>query len=165
MNNIYLVGFMGSGKSTVGKLISQKLGYKFVDIDKEVEKQEDITIKEIFERFGEQYFRNVEKEKLKEFIDKSGYVVSTGGGLGADKEMMDLMKSSGIVIWIDASLDKILKRCQNDTDRPLLKLPYEKIKDLYEKRREVYKLANIYIHTDDKSPLQIFEEIQRKLKR
>ncbi|MEJ5172260.1 MAG: shikimate kinase [Hydrogenothermaceae bacterium] len=165
MRNVYLVGFMGSGKSTVGKLISQELGYRFVDIDKEVENQEGITIREIFEKFGEQYFRNLEKEKLKEFIDKYGYVVSTGGGLGADKQMMELMKSSGVVIWIDASLEEILNRCQNDTDRPLLKLPYEKVRELYERRREIYKLSDIHIHTDGKTPLQIFEEIQRKLKR
>ncbi|MCX7759600.1 MAG: shikimate kinase [Hydrogenothermaceae bacterium] len=165
MRNVYLVGFMGSGKSTVGKLISQELGYRFVDIDKEVENQEGITIREIFEKFGEQYFRNLEKEKLKEFIDKSGYVISTGGGLGADKQMMELMKSSGVVIWIDASLEEILNRCQNDTDRPLLKLPYEKIIELYEGRREVYRLADLHIHTDGKTPLQIFEEIHKKLKR
>lgn len=163
MKNIYLVGFMGSGKSTVGKLLARRLNMDFVDIDKEVEKSEGISIKEIFHKFGEPYFRELERLKLKEFLKKSGFVVSTGGGLGADKDMMELMKKEGKVIWINADINTVLDRCKNDTDRPLLKLPKEELFKLFEKRKEVYSLADIRIDSDEKTPLQIVSEIVNKL--
>lgn len=165
MKNIYLVGFMGSGKSTVGKLMAEKFGIKFVDIDKEVERQTGMKIRDIFEKFGEKYFREMEKKKLMEFIGKRGYVVSTGGGLGADREIMEVMKKSGIVVWIDAKIETVLNRCKNDTERPLLKLPFEQLKMLFEKRKEVYSLADVHIRSDLMTPFQIVQEISKRIDR
>lgn len=164
MKNIYLVGFMGSGKSTIGKMLAEKLNMRFVDIDKEVEKSQSLQIKDIFAKFGEKYFRDLEKSKLKEYIGKTGYVVSTGGGLGADRQMMELMKQNGKVVWINASLDTILERCKNDTDRPLLKLPFDDLSNLFEKRKEVYSLADIVINSDDSQPMQVVQNIVCELK-
>ena len=163
MKNIFLVGFMGSGKSTVGKILSKKTGLKFVDIDSEIEKKEGKTIKEIFEERGESYFRNLEKEKIKKFSKKRGFIVSTGGGLGADKENMNLMKKNGVVIWLDLSLEEVLRRCGNDKNRPLLRQPLENLKRLFEERKNVYSMADIHIKTEGKEPEKIAEEILEQI--
>lgn len=154
---------MGSGKSTVGNLLARQLGMEFVDIDREVEKSQNLRIREIFEKFGERYFRELEKVKLQEFIGKTGYVVSTGGGLGADRQMMELMKKDGKVVWIDASVETILNRCKDDTERPLLKLPLEELLNLFESRKEVYSLSDIKVNSDSLSPKQIVEKILSQL--
>lgn len=163
MKNIYLVGFMGSGKSTVGRLLAEKLNMRFVDIDKEVEKSKGMSIREIFQKFGEDYFRNLEKEKLREFLRRSGFIVSTGGGLGADIDIMNLMREDGKVIWIRADIQTILDRCKDDTKRPLLKLPKDKLLELFKKREKVYSLAHITVDSDKKTPIQVFQEIVEKI--
>ena len=164
MKNIYLVGFMGSGKSTIGKLLAKETGYRFVDIDKEIEQNEDMSIKEIFSSKGEKYFRDLEKKMIKNFVEKKGFIVSTGGGLGADKENMELMKKKGVVIWLDVSLDTVLKRCGEDENRPLLKKSRNDLEKLFEKRKQIYASADIHIDVNNKTPDQIVKEILRKIK-
>lgn len=163
MKNIYLVGFMGSGKSTVGKLLANKLSLTFIDVDKLIEKKENRSIREIFEKDGEQYFRNLEKIEINNLSKNNGYVVSTGGGLGADLDNMKVMKETGNVVWLDVSLNTILERCKNDENRPLLKLPLNDLRKLYEDRKKVYRLANIRINADKKTPNETVEEIINKL--
>ena len=165
MKNIYLVGFMGSGKSTVGKILAEKLNMKFVDIDKLIEEKEGMKIKDIFEQKGESYFRELERKQIEAIVNQEGLVVSTGGGLGANLDNMNLMKKNGDVVWLDVSLNTVLDRLKNDQDRPLLKQPIEKIKQLFEERKNVYRLANIRINADKKTPSQIVEEILTKIKR
>ena len=165
MKNIYLVGFMGSGKSTVGKILAEKLNMKFVDIDKLIEEKEGMKIKDIFEQKGESYFRELERKQIEAIVNQEGLVVSTGGGLGANLNNMNLMKKNGDVVWLDVSLNTVLDRLKNDQDRPLLKQPTEKIKQLFEERKNVYRLANIRINADKKTPSQIVEEILTKIKR
>ncbi|ACD66168.1 MAG TPA: shikimate kinase [Sulfurihydrogenibium sp.] len=165
MKNIYLVGFMGSGKSTVGKILAEKLNMKFVDIDKLIEEKEGMKIKDIFEQKGESYFRELERKQIEAIVNQEGLVVSTGGGLGANLNNMNLMKKNGDVVWLDVSLNTVLDRLKNDQDRPLLKQPIEKIKQLFEERKNVYRLANIRINADKKTPSQIVEEILTKIKR
>ena len=165
MKNIYLVGFMGSGKSTVGKILAEKLNMKFVDIDKLIEEKEGMKIKDIFEQKGESYFRELERKQIEAIVNQEGLVVSTGGGLGANLDNMNLMKKNGDVVWLDVSLNTVLDRLKNDQDRPLLKQPTEKIKQLFEERKNVYRLANIRINADKKTPSQIVEEILTKIKR
>jgi len=163
MKNIFLVGFMGSGKSTIGRLLAEKLNMKFIDIDKEIEKKEGKSIKDIFKEKGESYFRELEKKEIELFSEKSGYVVSTGGGLGANKDNMEKMKKNGIVIWLDVSLEEVLKRCGNDKNRPLLQLPFEELKKLYEERKKIYSLADIHIDVNSKTPQEILKEIYENL--
>jgi shikimate kinase len=165
MKNIYLVGFMGSGKSTVGKILAEKLNMNFIDIDKLIEEKEGMKIKDIFEQKGESYFRELERKQIEAIVNQEGLVVSTGGGLGANLDNMNLMKKNGNVVWLDVSLNTVLDRLKNDQDRPLLKQPTEKIKQLFEERRNVYRLANIRINADKKTPSQIVEEILTKIKR
>ncbi len=165
MKNIYLVGFMGSGKSTVGKILAEKLNMNFVDIDKLIEEKEGMKIKDIFEQKGESYFRELERKQIEATVKQEGLVVSTGGGLGANLDNMNFMKKNGDVVWLDVSLNTVLDRLKNDQDRPLLKQPTEKIKQLFEERKNVYRLANIRVNVDKKTPSQIVEEILTKIKR
>jgi len=165
MKNIYLIGFMGSGKSTVGKILAEKLNMNFIDIDKLIEEKEGMKIKDIFEQKGESYFRELERKQIEAIVNQEGLVVSTGGGLGANLDNMNLMKKNGDVVWLDVSLNTVLDRLKNDQDRPLLKQPIEKIKQLFEERKNVYRLANIRINADKKTPSQIVEEILTKIKR
>jgi len=165
MKNIYLVGFMGSGKSTVGKILAERLNMNFVDIDKLIEEKEGMKIKDIFEQKGESYFRELERKQIEAIVNQERLVVSTGGGLGANLDNMNLMKKNGDVVWLDVSLNTALDRLKNDQDRPLLKQPKEKIKQLFEERKNVYRLANIRINADKKTPSQIVEEILTKIKR
>ncbi len=159
MKNIYLVGFMGSGKSTVGRILAEKLNMNFVDVDQLIEEEEKMKISDIFKKKGEKYFRELERRKIKDLTKGENLVISTGGGLGADRENMDLMKKTGFVVWLDVSLDEIIKRCEGDKNRPLLNQSYENIKKLYEKRKPVYKMAHIHIKTDNKNPENIAKEI------
>ena len=165
MKNIYLVGFMGSGKSTVGKILAEKLNMNFIDIDKLIEEKEGMEIKDIFEQKGESYFRELERKQIEAIVKQEGLVVSTGGGLGANLDNMNLIKKNGDVVWLDVSLNTVLDRLKNDQDRPLLKQSTEKIKQLFEERKNVYRLANIRINADKKTPSQIVEEILTKIKR
>ncbi|MGC8868274.1 MAG: shikimate kinase [Sulfurihydrogenibium sp.] len=164
MKNIYLVGFMGSGKSTVGKILAEKTGRNFIDIDRLIEEREGRKIKEIFEKEGENYFRQLEKKYLEDILNTKGYVISTGGGLGANPENMKKMKENGIVIWLDITLNTVLERCKNDEERPLLNQPIEKIKQLFEERKKVYGLAPYRVNVEKKTPVQIVEEILTKIK-
>jgi shikimate kinase len=165
MKNVYLIGFMGSGKSTVGKILAEKLNMNFIDIDKLIEEKEGMKIKDIFEQKGEGYFRELERKQIEAIVNQERLVVSTGGGLGANLDNMNLMKKNGDVVWLDVSLNTVLDRLKNDQDRPLLKQPTEKIKQLFEERKNVYRLANIRINADKKTPSQIVEEILTKIKR
>lgn len=164
MKNIYLVGFMGSGKSTVGKILAEKTKRNFIDVDKLIEEKEGRKIKDIFEKEGEIYFRELEKKTLEELINTENYVISTGGGLGANPDNMKKMKENGIVIWLDITLNTVFDRCKNDEDRPLLNRPIENIKNLFEERKKVYGLASYRINAENKTPMQIVEEILSKIK-
>ncbi|WP_457640238.1 shikimate kinase [Persephonella sp.] len=159
MENIYLVGFMGSGKSTVGRIIADRLKMEFVDVDSLIEKETGKSIPQIFREKGEAYFRQIEKRMLAKLTEKNKVVVSTGGGLGADRENMEKMKKTGFVVWLDVSLEEILRRTKGDTERPLLKQPLEAVKKLYNSRKKVYALADVHIKAEGKTPQQTAQEI------
>ncbi|NPB05496.1 MAG: shikimate kinase [Aquificae bacterium] len=140
---LYLVGFMGSGKTTVGKVLARKLKVPFVDVDEEVVLREGLSIPEIFALKGEGYFRRLEREVLRELSEKlPAFVMATGGGLGADEEAMEYMKSNGTVVWLDVDFDAFLRRTRQDPNRPLLKRPVDELRRLFERRRAVYSKAH-----------------------
>ena len=163
MENIYLVGFMGSGKSTVGHILAEKLDMEFIDVDTEIEKKENKKISEIFKEKGEPYFRELEKKEIDLITKKKGVVVSTGGGLGADIENMKKMKETGTVIWLDVPINIILKRCEKDINRPLLQQPFEDLKKLFEDRKKVYSMSDIHIKVENQTPEEIVQEILKRL--
>lgn len=138
-NNIYLTGFMGAGKSRVGRLLAQKLSRKFVDTDHLIEEQQGQSIKSIFEEKGEEYFRNLETELLKELSQQSGLIVSTGGGLPMKIENQDIMNQA-YCVFIETSFEIMLERIFRNDKRPLAKTP-EQVQELYEARLPLYKKA------------------------
>ncbi len=159
---IFLVGFMCSGKSTVGRLLAERLGYTFWDLDQIIEKREGKSIEEIFRTKGEEYFRGLEMNVLEEFLKKEKVVVSTGGGLGANPIAMDRMKPMGLVIWLDIDFETFLERCSHQEGRPLLKRDLEYLKALMEEREKVYKLAHIRLRAN-RPPNDLVQELLSQL--
>ncbi|KPK43857.1 MAG: shikimate kinase [Nitrospira bacterium SM23_35] len=161
MKNIVLTGFMGTGKTEVGKELAQIRGLKLIDLDTEIEKSEKMTINEIFKQFGEQKFRDIESEMIEKLSRERNVIISTGGGAVLKQQNMDILKKTGIVICFMATPETILQRTGNSDNRPLLMVdnPLEKIRELLEFRRPFYEKADLMIDTEDKTPRQIAEEI------
>ncbi|MCS7171294.1 MAG: shikimate kinase [Aquificaceae bacterium] len=153
---------MCSGKSTLGKLLSKKLSWEFLDVDMEVEKSEGMPIMEIFEKKGEDYFRSLELETLKTLAKKEKVIISTGGGLGANKEAMEFMKKKGLVVWLIIDFEDFLQRCGKDPSRPLLKKGREELLRLFEERSEVYGSAHILLDSH-LNPKALAEQLLAKL--
>ena len=167
-SNVFLVGMMGSGKSTVGRLLSQRLKGRFVDLDSEIQKKEKITISEIFETKGEPYFRELESEVLQGVLKKKGLVISTGGGIVLRSANVKAMRDSGIVIYLKTSVDVLLRRLKGSKDRPLLKTRSwrEKVREIDKERRPFYeKAAHAEVGTNLKTPLRVAREIETFLEK
>ncbi|MDP8261251.1 MAG: shikimate kinase [Candidatus Kappaea frigidicola] len=160
--NLYLVGFMGSGKTAVAKEIAESTDLKYIEMDELIEKKEARSINDIFKDSGEDYFRKVEKEALKEISLADNQVVSCGGGVVIDEANVNLMKDSGVLICLQASPDVIYKRVKNNKDRPLLNVenPQVKIEELLRIRRPYYQKANYIIETDNLSVQQVAQEVK-----
>ncbi|MCS6998370.1 MAG: shikimate kinase [Aquificaceae bacterium] len=160
---VYLVGFMCSGKSTLGRLLSERTRWSFVDLDEELERVEGMSIVEIFDKKGEDFFRRRELEMLKDLSRREGVIISTGGGLGANPTAMDFMKSMGLVVWLKVGFDTFLQRCGKDPSRPLLKRSREELLRLFEERSEVYQRAHITLEASSK-PEILMENLLANLK-
>ena len=132
---IYLIGMPGSGKSTVGKKLANKINYQYIDMDEYIENKLNKKIPLIFSEDGEAYFRLKEKEVLNDFLLLDNVIISTGGGVIKDKSNKDLM--NGKIIFIDVDLSILENRLKNDNTRPLLKV--KTIKELYDERIDNYK--------------------------
>jgi shikimate kinase len=117
---IFIVGLMGSGKTSIGKLLSKKMEKKFFDTDKEIIGQENLTIGQIFKKFGEKYFRELEYKTLSRLKDNIGCIISTGGGIVLKKENIDIMVGSGTIIFLDINVEEQINRIKNKKNRPLL---------------------------------------------
>ncbi|MDF1825388.1 MAG: shikimate kinase [Verrucomicrobiales bacterium] len=150
--NLILIGFMGTGKTTIGKRVAKSLGFKFVDTDSLIEKKAGKPIVQIFKDSGEDAFRSLETEILKECGRKSGQVISTGGGIVTRPENLELLKEAGYVIWLKASPEIIFERVSRNRSRPLLQTgnPQKTIDDLLSKRAGLYAGAqHLSINTDE----------------
>ncbi len=154
MKNIYLCGFMGSGKSAIGRLISKRQGLKHIDSDREIEKLKDMKIPEIFKKYGENYFRKLETDFLKSLKDSENLVISTGGGMMINKENAKIAKSNGIIVLLEIPFDLCWERIKN-SNRPLVvNNKKDKIKTIYDERQKMYRLnANIAVSNDKSSSL------------
>ncbi|MBP3901862.1 MAG: shikimate kinase [Blautia sp.] len=150
MNHIAIIGFMGSGKTRVGKRLAQELGIPFVDVDKAITKKMKLTVKEIFQRFGEPFYRALETMEIKGLLeDEERKVVSLGAGLPLQEQNQKLIPQLGTVIYIKGSEATLLKRLEG-TNNPLLEgeNPEEKVKKLLKQRDPVYqKFADIIVET------------------
>lgn len=161
MGNIYLVGFMGTGKTAVGKELSKKKKWQFVDLDELIELREKRSISDIFAKDGEPYFRRKEKQVLKEVAKEKKFVVACGGGIVIDKDNIRIMKESGIIICLTASPKVILDRVSGYRHRPLLNLadPKKQIELLLKLRAPYYALADKTIDTSKLSVEQVIQNI------
>ena len=163
MKNIYLVGFMGTGKSAVGSELARKKKWQFVDLDSLIELKEQRTITDIFAKEGEAYFRRLEKKTLKEVAKEKKFVVACGGGIVLDEANIRIMKDTGTIICLQASPEEILKRVSGTKQRPLLNVsnPKERIELLLKLRSPYYAKAHKCIDT---SRLSLKEVIAKILK-
>ena len=168
-NNIILIGFMGCGKSTVGKKLAEALSYEFRDTDAMIEETYQKTISRMFEEDGEEAFRTAETELLKSLEESAdGMVLATGGGMPMREENVAYLHRIGTVIFLEAGIETILERLQNDTSRPLAagEDREKKLRPLYEKRLPVYRQAADYcLNTEGKSFSDMIEEIKRYVSR
>ncbi len=163
MKHKILIGFMGSGKSAVSAALADLLGWKLLDTDAQIEKEQEMTISEIFRAQGEGAFRNMETALLNRLAGvEEPLVISAGGGLGAQPQNRETLKQMGDVIWLRVRPETVLKRLEGDMSRPLLQGPYkeQKVRDLLDERAPLYgAAASFQVDTDGKTPLQIAEEI------
>ncbi len=139
--NIVLVGFMGCGKSTIGKKLARLTEYRFIDMDKEIEAQAGMRISEIFEKYGEDCFREKEAMLCEELSESGGCIIATGGGVIKSTKNMELLKKNGTVIYIKASPEHIYHNVKYDNTRPLLAVGDKKrrISELLEERKPLYE--------------------------
>lgn len=185
-NNIILIGFMGSGKTAVGRWLARRLGWRLADVDQNIEDEDGRKIKAIFAVDGEQYFRRLETEALEDLLkfenrkkqkigrrnaDKrkttgrkaaDGLVVSTGGGIVLRPENRRLLKKLGLVAWLQVEPDDVIKRVGRKKDRPLLNVPdkYATIKMILAARRKIYgQAADIKVRTSGSTVKQVGEKV------
>lgn len=167
MNHVVIIGFMGSGKTRVGKQLSRDLGLPFIDLEKLIVKKMDSSVREIFERFGEPFYRALETMAVKELIkDTERKVISLGAGLPLQEQNQKYIKELGTVIYLKGSLDTLRKRIADSNKDPLLDGDdrEEKIKKLLHQRDPVYqKFADIQVVTGVKSFQDLILEIEEKL--
>ena len=161
---IYLVGFMGSGKTTVGRLLADRLGWHFVDLDERIEAQEKMSIPEIFESRGEPDFRRLETEAIRACVRiiECGRptVMALGGGAYVQPENYDLLEEHGVTIWLDCSFETVQRRVEQATHRPLARDP-EKFYQLFVSRQEAYRRAAHRVSIESDDPEQAVSAILR----
>ena len=167
MRNVFLIGFMGSGKSTIASYLAENYGMEIIDMDQLIVEREGMAIPDIFAQKGELYFRDVETSLLIEIQGEQNKVVSCGGGVVLREKNIQAMKKSGQVVLLNAKPETILERVKDDDNRPLLRgnKNVQFILDMMGKRQPNYEAAaDLVIHTDGKSADEICKEIISKVK-
>lgn len=170
MNNIVLCGFMGCGKSTVGKNLARKSGRKFVDMDTYIEEKAGMTVSEIFEKHGENGFRDMEHEVCLELAEMNELVIASGGGAFTFERNVNAFKNKDIIVFLDVPIEVIKNRLKNDKTRPLLQRPDrdKAMKELFDKRYPIYKkAADIVVagqHTPLKTAYQVIDAVESRKK-
>ncbi len=161
MKNIVLVGFMGTGKTTVARIIAQKLGRDYVDIDALIEKKEAMKIADIFRVKGEPYFRQIEKGIIFEISSSNAKVIACGGGVMLNEENVHNLKKNGILICLEATPGIILKRTKEFSQRPILNVddPKAKIEELLKIRQPFYSKADYKVDTSELSAEEAADKV------
>lgn len=171
---IFLTGFMGSGKSTIGPILANTIGFEFVDVDRLVEQKANARVVEIFEKQGEQRFREFEQEVLRELVHRSRHVISLGGGTIANEENFRLIRDNGLIVYLQLTPDEIYQRVHHRPDRPLLwdtegrRLSPEelnqRIHQLFSAREQFYNRADVIVPSDRRRVGVTVDEIVRRLR-
>ena len=159
--NLVLLGMMAVGKTTLGKIVAKKQELKFIDIDASIEKKNSMTIKEIFKKKGEKFFRMEEENEILKSLEKNNCVIALGGGAFMNKTVRENILKNAISIWLNVDIKILNKRIKWNQKRPLLKEEnsQKKIMKLYAERKDIYKLANHKIECDNLSKKNIAEKI------
>ena len=158
---IYLLGFMGSGKSTVGELLATQLDWHFIDLDTVIEAGQGVSIREIFERSGEAFFRQLERAALTEVLKSEPVVIALGGGTFANQANVELIRDTGgTTIWLDCPMGILFQRCSGMVTRPLFRDP-ESLQRLLDLRLPYYRLAEFRVSTEGRSAQEVTEQILR----
>ncbi|HSH10091.1 MAG TPA: shikimate kinase, partial [Oceanipulchritudo sp.] len=165
--NIYLIGFMGVGKSAVGRALARALRMRFIDSDHAIEERVGQTIANIFKEQGEAAFRQMEREFIESGHPEEGTVVSCGGGLPIQPGMSELLKSKGVVICLFANAETIVRRTIGNPKRPLLNVenPEERVRELMEQREPIYMAAGIGLSTEGRGIQEVVKNIARIYRR
>jgi len=164
MGNIILIGMMGSGKTTVGKLLAKQLNKEFVDSDEEIQRRTGVTIPHIFDVEGEAGFRARETAALEELMHRKNIVLATGGGAPLSDQNRTMLKSGGIVVYLKSNVHDLWHRTRHDHNRPLLQTPDPRatLQMLYEKRDPIYSgIADIVIHTGKQNVQILLARLQQ----
>lgn len=162
MSNIFLIGFMGTGKSTIAEALKRKYDMQIVDMDAEIEKEQKMVISDIFATKGEEYFRDLETQLIKDLQKKDNVVVSCGGGAVLRDENVTEMRKSGKVVLLNATPETILQRVKNSNNRPLLEgnKNIDFIRELMSKREDKYNYAaDITVNVDNRAVGEIADEV------
>jgi shikimate kinase len=157
-DKVYLVGFMAAGKTSVGRALARRLDWKFIDIDDLIERQEHLTVAEIFARHGEPYFRAAERAILADQLNARHAVVATGGGTFADPQNRAVIRNDGVSVWLDAPLERVIARMPADGRRPLA-ADRADLERLYEGRRLAYEQAHVRLDAGRASVDALVEQL------
>ena len=161
MKTIVLTGMMGTGKTSIGNMLAQQILCEFIDLDEQIENSENLSVSEIFEKFGEKYFRDKEAKTIKEVFAPENMVISLGGGTFENPEIREFLLNNAEVVYLETSAQTIFDRIKNNSSRPLLKdrMNIETINQILTSRKENYKLATYSIITDNKTIEDVVLEI------
>ena len=161
MKNIVLIGFMGTGKSTVGKRLARRLNYAFIDTDQAIEEITGLTVSQIFAKHGFKRFRGEEALLASKLADKERLVIATGGGLVLNSGNVEKMQRNGVLICLEASPEAICRRVKNKRNRPLLAKGnlMVTVQRLLKERQSAYEMAELTVNTDKLSPEEIVDRI------
>jgi len=166
-SNIYLVGMMGAGKTTIGRHLAKRLKMKFVDCDHEIEARSGVKIPVIFEIEGEAGFRRRESQMIEELAQQEGIVLATGGGAVMSPENRAILSRSGFVVYLCATPSALFERTRHDRNRPLLQVddPMARIVALYEQRDPLYRqVADLIVEGNRQSPFSVVRMLERRIK-
>lgn len=155
---VYLVGFMGAGKTTIGRLLADRLGWEFKDLDAAIEDREKRTVRSIFAESGEAYFRELEAACLRRLSEGSSRVISLGGGAYADPSNRELVESTGVSVYLEAPLEVLLSRIDDDGSRPLAANRAD-LARLFTDRTRSYRMAQVVIGTGNRAPEEVVEAL------
>jgi len=167
-DNIFLIGLMGAGKSTVGRILARRLGKRFVDTDHEIEKRNGVTIPVIFEIEGEEGFRRREQELLADLAQEKDLVLSTGGGIVLKPENREVLRNHGFVVYLNARPELLADRTKHDRTRPLLNVedPLTRLRELHAVRDPLYReVAHAVVETGRGAPQQVVQAILGEISR
>ena len=161
--NLYLVGFMGTGKSTVGRILARQIGFRFLDSDHEIERTQGRAVSKIFAEDGEVKFRELEREFIERGHPATGCIVACGGGLVVPAGMLELLRSRGVVICMHAPLETILERTRHTTHRPLFQVENreQRVRELFAAREEIYRRTGTMVLTDRRPMKEIAAHVLR----